>query len=102
MTERERQIEYLMEWPICIDRAEAERRARDLDLWLVEPDLRPDLQGEEAVREWEGAVAFITAMTEGFAYTGDGVINNATSQLLYDAQRRAEEALRRARERAEA
>src|SRR3712207_3092081 len=100
MSEREQQIQHLMEWPM--EREEAERRTRDGDLWLVEAGFRADLQGEEAVREWEGAVAFMEAMTEGFAYTGDGVVNNATSQVLLDALRRAEEQLRRARERVEA
>jgi hypothetical protein len=44
----------------------------------------------------------MSAICEGFAFTGAGVVNNATSQLLYDAQGRAEEALQRAREQAEA
>ncbi len=83
-------------------REEAESLTTDPDLWLAEPDLRADLQGEEAVRQWEGAVAFMDAMTQGFAYTSDEVMNRATSMLLLDALRRAEEALRRARERVEA
>jgi len=39
-------------------------------------------------------------MAEGFAWTSAGVVNGAASQLLYDAQERAEAALRRARARA--
>ena len=102
MSDREQQIQHLTDWPDCMDREEAERRTRDGDLWLVEPGFRADLQGEEAVHEWEGAVAFMSAMTEGFANTGEGVVNNATSQVLLDALRRAEVALQRAREQAEA
>jgi len=96
---REREIEQLV-GEIGMERAEAERVLEDDDLWLVYPEVRYGFEGEEAVRQWEGACEFASALCEGFAAQGPPVIDEATQQLLWDMRRRAEEALRRARERA--
>jgi hypothetical protein len=97
MTEREQRLEELMSPPVGLSRAEAERRLRDDDLWLVEPELRDGLDGEEAITQWEYAVGFAECLERGFAYTGWADV--ATSQLIIDMRLRAEEALLRARRR---
>jgi hypothetical protein len=74
----------------------------DDDLWcLLPPERRFAFPaGEESVHEWEQTVRLVEALAEGFAGTMYPLANTATTQLLWDAQARAEEALRRARERA--
>ncbi len=103
MTERERIIQYLIT-EIGGDREEAERRLEDGDLWLVEPALRfPFATAEEAVEEWRQAAAFARGLTEGFSVAVDGerVLGRATMQSILDLCARTEEALRRAKARAD-
>lgn len=71
----------------------------DDDLWLVHPEKRWGPEGEEAVEQWHDAVAFVRALSVGFTMHGPGVVDEATVQLLWDLEVRAEVALRRARER---
>jgi hypothetical protein len=100
MTEREQIIERLTSLPMGLDRATAERKLVDDDLWLVDPELRAGLEPEEAVREWQEALNFVQCLAEGFSVP-DSPVNRATAHLLWDAVERAEEALRRARKRVE-
>jgi len=96
---REREIAHLMKEQ-GRSREEAERIMEDEDLWLVIPEQRfTYLDNEEDVREWEAAYEFAYSLSSGF--TECKAINDATRQLLWEMQGRAEEALRRARERAE-
>jgi hypothetical protein len=77
-------------------------RTQDDDLWLVEPTMRFELEGEEAVEEWRVAESFASGLAEGLTSSaiGDGGgLNRATTQLLWDLRERAQEALRRAEER---
>ncbi len=97
MSEREQMIEYLVE-DVGIDREQAELRMADDDLWLLHPEMRYPFEREEAVEQWEEAAAFAQGLEEGFA--NHWRLNEATRQLIWDLQVRAEEALRRARERA--
>ena len=70
---------------------------------MLSPSARWDeyLEGEEGVRHWEDAVLFARNVAD-IVSNGPGSIqaNPALTQLLWDAATRAEEALRRARERA--
>ena len=97
MTDREQRIQDLMEEISC-EREQAEIRMLDDDLWLLHPSMRMWFAGEEAVEEWEEAAGFVRGLTEGFA--NYWFLNEATRQLIWDLEQRAEEALRRARERA--
>jgi hypothetical protein len=69
------------------------------DLWMRPPEGRFGFEGEEAVWERERA----TAWARGLANMADGadLFDYSTTQLLWDAAERAEEALRRARQRIE-
>ncbi len=96
MSEREQTLEYLVE-KVGLDRVEAERRMKDDDLWLIPPDQRVALEGEGAVEQWEEAANFACALAAGF--TNYPAVNEATLHLMWDLNRRADEALRRALER---
>jgi hypothetical protein len=79
----------------------ARLRLQDEDLWLP-PGQRfdEDFQGEEGVRQWEEAA--IVARTAADMVSGEqGKVeaSAALKQLLWDAALRAEEALKRARQR---
>ncbi|MBV9455227.1 MAG: hypothetical protein JOZ19_14115 [Rubrobacter sp.] len=76
---------------------DAELPMLDNDLWILAPEQRSGLVGKEAVRQWEEAVQFV----EGMVSLADDpeLFADATQMLLADALARAEEALRRARER---
>jgi len=82
---------YLVE-EIGLSEDEAQARLQDSDLWLLEPELRYNL----GVEEWEDAVGVLCVLDSLAEYHG-----GAVEQVIRDAQLRAEEALRRARERAE-
>jgi hypothetical protein len=77
-------------------------RLRDEDLWLLDPDQRFDeeLQGEEGVRAWEEAALIVHAIGN-IVRNGPGTIqaSPAITQLVWDLDMRAQEALRRARRR---
>jgi hypothetical protein len=75
---------------------EAEVMLRDDDLWLVPDWARSTSEGEKAVEEWKEAHRIAADLVE-FAIANIG--NRALIQLVYDAEGRAEEAFRRARER---
>lgn len=81
----------------------ARLRLRDGDLWLLHPGQRfdEDLQGEEGVSMWEEA-ATIARAAANLVSEGPGTIraNPAITQLAWDTAERAEEALKRARQRA--
>jgi hypothetical protein len=100
MTEQE--MRYLTE-EVGVSEEEARLRLRDGDLWLLHPDQRFDdeLQGEEGVRAWEEA-AIITHAIGNMVSNGPGTLqaNPAITQLVWDVDARAQEALRRARRRA--
>jgi len=92
-------MEYLVE-EVGLSEHEARLRLRDPDLWLLQPDQRYDdeLQGEDGVRMWEEAV-IITHSIGNIVRNGPGTIeaNPAITQLVWDLDLRAHEALRRAR-----
>ncbi len=81
----------------------ARLRMQDDDLWVLEPYARfdEDFQGEEGVKMWEGAAALARGIAESISNGPDTIqANPAITQLVWDASTRAQEALRRARERA--
>jgi len=80
--------------PIGATRREAELAMLDDDLWLLEPEGRLPMEPEEAVQEWSRAADALQTL-EHVA----GHVNPAAEQAVLDAKLRAEEALRRARER---
>ena len=94
--EREEWIEDLSgpEVPPGPQRSEAELRVVDADLWILEPESLYGFEPEEAVEQWVRAVDALGCLAEVAAF-----INEATLQAVQDARARAEEALRRARER---
>ncbi|MBV9454701.1 MAG: hypothetical protein JOZ19_11380 [Rubrobacter sp.] len=69
----------------------------DNDLWILAPEQRYGLEGKEGVRQWEEAVQFVEGMVS--LAEDPELFTDATQMLLADALARAEEALRRARER---
>ncbi len=85
-----------------LDEETAALRLRDKDLWILHPGQRFDeeLQGAEGVRLWEEAFTAAHALADGVS-NGPGSVeaSPALTQLIWDAAARAEEALRRARER---
>ena len=92
-------VEHLMNEQ-GLSREYAERVMEDEDLWLLMPEQRfAFLESEEDVRQWELAHDFAKSLDHGFL--DSKAINDATRQLLWDMNRRAEEALRRARLRQE-
>jgi hypothetical protein len=96
--ELEQEVRYLTQ-EIGVPEALARLQLRDEDLWLVIPEQRFAWEpGEEDVRQWELAVDFADALSQGF--TESKAINHDTRQLLWDMRERAGEALQRARERA--
>ncbi len=99
MTDRERLIEEMMRPATGMSREEAEARLVDDDLWLVHPESRFVLEGEEALAEWEQTANFANSLAEGFSAINPGV-NRTTQQLLWDMSCRANAAFRRAKERA--
>ncbi len=97
MTERERTLAHLIGC-VGLDKEEAERRLRDDDLWVLIPEQRFVLEGEEAVEQWREASAWASWMAAGAE--PDGPHNEAITQLLWDLSERAGEAFRRASARA--
>ena len=85
-----------------ISEEEARLRRLDGDLCLLRPSARfdEDLQGEEGVRLWEEAAKVAQTVADA-VNNGPGTIpaSPAVTMLAWDAAARAEEALRRARER---
>ena len=69
----------------------------DNDLWILPPEQRSGLVGKEGVRQWEEAVQFVEGMVS--LAEDPELFADATQMLLADTLARAEEALRRARER---
>ena len=102
MTE-EQTLKYLMK-EIGVTEEEARLKTRDQDLWILDPAMRFDehLQGDEGVRRWEEAALIVRNIAD-IVSNGPGAIEAgpAMTQLIWDAAARAEEALRRARLRAE-
>lgn len=100
---REQIIQELVEQD-GLSEEEASFRLQDADLWLLRPQARFDegLQGEEGVRLWEEAAGAAQTIADGVS-NGPGTIqaNPAITQLVWDAAKRAEVALERARERAD-
>jgi hypothetical protein len=91
-------LDYLVNGLPGLSRQEAELRLRDDDLWVLIPEQRCVLQGEESVEQWHEASAWASWMAAGAE--PDGPHNEAITQLLWDLAERAEEALRRAEARA--
>jgi hypothetical protein len=97
--ERAEEIRYLVE-EVGVDVQEAPLRLRDDDLWMLLPASRFVWEpGEEDVRQWELAYDFAYALSKGF--TESQAIPDSARMLLWDMRDRAEEAMKRARERAE-
>jgi hypothetical protein len=89
MTERRQMLDYLMS-SVGMDQEEPERVLLDDDLWLLEPDMRYPLYGEEAVRQWEGVVRFVRELNHmSHHFSG---FPEAMRMLIGDARVRAEEA----------
>ncbi len=95
-TEREQMLEHLI-GEVGISAEEAECRMRDGDLWtFLHPDMRYGLPDtEETVEEWRRAVVGLQDMQAIAEWIGP-----AAQTVVWDATKRAEEAYRRARERA--
>ena len=95
-------LEYLVE-EAGVSEVEAPLKMRDGDLWILHPEQRfaEELEGEEGVRAWEDAELTARNIANTVS-NGAGSIqaSPALTQLIWDAHARAEEALRRARERA--
>jgi hypothetical protein len=90
--ERNEQIKRLVQQGI--DRRDAELRVVDLDLWIADPMGLYGLEGEDAVEQWADAARYARAQVEMVShYVG---FSDAVKQLVFDAQDRAQEALRRA------
>jgi hypothetical protein len=81
---------------------EAERMLVDDALWILEPSLRFAFSDEEAVEKWRVAVDKLEILaTLALGYGSEFFDNDAvTPQCIADAEERAREALRRARQRA--
>jgi hypothetical protein len=99
MTEREQQvIEHLTDE--AVPRWEAEQIAEDDDLWILDLGVRYAFSGEEGVRQWREAVWRLSTLADHLGVYGDsGWFNEATTMALQDAEARACEALRRAKQR---
>jgi hypothetical protein len=99
---REQTIQELVEQD-GLSEEEASLRLEDEDLWLLHPGARFDesLQGEEGVRLWEEAANAARTVAD-IVSNGPGTIraNAAVTTLVWDAAKRAEVALERARRRA--
>ncbi len=95
-------MRYLLD-EVGISEEEARLRVENDDLWVLDIGSRfdEDFQGEEGVRAWEEAATLARTLADGIS-NGPGTIqaNPAITQLVWDAADRAQEALRRARERA--
>jgi hypothetical protein len=98
MTERQEAIEYLT-GPYGLDQEEAELVTRDLDLWILELEMRFAIEDEDAVEEWEQAAEFFGDYAD-MALHSHKNFNEAITHVLFYATRRAQEALRRAKDRA--
>ncbi len=98
---QEQELERLTGNDVGLTREEALALLTDDDLWILPPEHRYvfELEPEEVVQEWEQAYDFAYSLSQGFGESK--AINAATRMLLWDLQDRAEEALRRARQRAE-
>jgi hypothetical protein len=99
-TERQAVIEQLVGFPHGIDRAEAELMARDLDLWMQSPGFLCAIEDKDAVEEWEVAHEFFNDLATMAVNSRKPTFNTAITHMLFDAEARAREALRRAEERA--
>jgi hypothetical protein len=78
---------------------EAELITRDEDLFMLEPPMRSIIEDADEVDQWERAFEFFNGFSD-MALHSPLTFNEATQDLLFDATRRAQEMLRRARERA--
>ena len=97
----EQTLKYLTE-EVGVSEEEARLKMRDADLWLLDPAFRFDaeLEGAEGVRHWEEAASFARNVVNIVSNGPDSIqASPAITQLIWDASARAEEALRRARER---
>ena len=72
-------------------------RLEDADLWVLPIELRFGLEGEEAVKQWTEAAAWMRALADAFG--GTLLVNDATTQVLRDAALRAELMAERAKAR---
>ena len=91
---------YLLE-DVGIDEAEIARRRVDEDLWPFVPiEQRYPLEGEEGIAQLEDLVR-ITEAADEMAVAFPALFNDAMKMFVRDVRHRAEEALRRARERLE-
>lgn len=97
MSERERRIKDLVEGDAGLTPEEAELRLLDDDLWLVDPESRVGLEGEEAAIQWHNARAFIGGLINGLTeyFAAD---SQATIQALLDCEERCDIACKRAEE----
>jgi hypothetical protein len=97
--EREEWIAHLSgpDSPVGTTRRDAELRTVDLDLWIQTPEVLHGFEPEDAVEQWTKAVEAMDSLVP----VAD-LINEATAQCVLDGRERAQEALRRARERLEA
>jgi hypothetical protein len=71
----------------------------DSDLWMLQPEARYAIEEEKAVAVWREAADKLGALVY-MAINEDLFGNDAITQCLGDAQARAQEALRRTKERA--
>lgn len=62
MTGRQETMDNLVNGPPGLAAEEAELAMLDDDLWVLPPDQRLAAEGEEAVRQWEWAVAYALAL----------------------------------------
>jgi hypothetical protein len=84
---------------IGVERREAEVCLRDGDLWpLNDPGAMIPFEGEEAVSQWEEAAATLHGLADA-AYQGQVFGKPALAQSFLEDANRADEMLRRARER---
>ena len=95
MNEEEKR--HLADEVIGTDEHGMELRFQDQDLWILPAEMRLELEGEEAVKVWQRALAKLTDLTDCLNLIEDEVV----MMVLQDAVYRAEEARRRVQERAE-
>jgi hypothetical protein len=95
-TERQEAIEYLTGFSHGIDRAEAEMMTRDIDLWSQSPEFLFTIEDE--VEQWEAAHEFFSDLADMAVNSSGRTFNDAIAHVLFDADARTKEALRRARE----
>jgi hypothetical protein len=72
-------------------------RLEDRDLFVLPIEACHGLRGEEAVKQWTEAAAWMRALADAFG--GTLLVNDATTQVLRDAALRAELMAERAKAR---